>query len=89
MRSPNCGAWECPGDRMSVRGGLGALYGNPPIPSLVSFCHFELVWGRGSLLFLFCIYINSDVRKRDQLHGWNSSLVWVLPEVEPSVGGET
>lgn len=30
-----------------------------------------------------------DMRKRDQLHGWNSSLVWVLPEVEPSVGGET
>lgn len=31
--------------------------------------------------------INSNMRKRNQLCGWNSSLVWVLPEVEQSMGG--
>lgn len=39
VRSPR-GIWEGPGDRMSVRDGLMALHGNPPTPSLVSFCSF-------------------------------------------------
>lgn len=87
MRSPR-GVWKGPGDRMSVRDGLMALHGNPPTPSLVSFCSFGCLWGCGGLFAFPILCINSNMRKRNQLCGWNSSLVWFLPEVEQSVGVE-
>lgn len=44
-----------PRDTVSVGDGLGALYGNPPIPSLVSFCHFGLCLCFSSVYILTAI----------------------------------
>lgn len=48
------------------------------LPSLLSFCSLGFVWVSEGLFAFPVLYVNSNLRKGDQLCGWNSNLVWVF-----------